>query len=449
MLNRNFIVFIISMRFIIGQCFDTEITEADFPYNNLSDLTIQPDNWNQAYFPYDESTGHDNNNANGNDYTYKLTLSSPANIYITTCDAETDVDVQIAIYTVDCDSSSWILFQDDSNSPIYYPDQSNETYQFECISGFITNPYYANMLPRLELDAGTYYVVVDDRAGGTGSVRTWFGYSLIVDSTSISEDYSNINYYFSEGVFGGNYIDVYNGNGIAVEPEDFSLGFNPNGGNANDANIISITTLADGVLSPGIQDVKINIDISGTPSGSEIVTVGPASVSSIFNNIGIPLLNIDGVSIALPDALAPSVISSNPFNGQENVQRNSNISLTFSEEIRYLDNSAISDLNADNCFSLEDASNFKGQNIYSNKKNFPATGENEYYISDLIGCKTIFKKNKMIGKVTSVKNFGAGDLLEVKINNKLVLIPFNKENHIVVNLAKKEIEVNPIPGVID
>ena len=131
MLNRNFIVFIISMRFIIGQCFDTEITEADFPYNNLSDLTIQPDNWNQAYFPYDESTGHDNNNANGNDYTYKLTLSSPANIYITTCDEETDVDVQIAIYTVDCDSSSWILFQDDSNSPIYYPDQSNETYQFE------------------------------------------------------------------------------------------------------------------------------------------------------------------------------------------------------------------------------------------------------------------------------------------------------------------------------
>ena len=55
----------------------------------------------------------------------------------------------------------------------------------------------------------------------------------------------------------------------------------------------------------------------------------------------------------------------------------------------------------------------------------------------------------MIGKVTSVKNFGAGDLLEVKINNKLLLIPFNKENNITVNLIKKEIEVDPIPGVID
>ena len=29
------------------------------------------------------------------------------------------------------------------------------------------------MLPRLELNAGVYYVVVDDRAGGSGSVRTW------------------------------------------------------------------------------------------------------------------------------------------------------------------------------------------------------------------------------------------------------------------------------------
>ena len=107
------------------------------------------------------------------------------------------------IYTVDCDSSSWILFQDDSHSPIYYPDQTNETYQFECISkGFDKlGLYYANMVPRLELNAVlvVYYVVVDDRAGGNGSVRTWFGNSLIVDSTSTAADFSNINYYFSDG----------------------------------------------------------------------------------------------------------------------------------------------------------------------------------------------------------------------------------------------------------
>ncbi len=103
----------------------------------------------------------------------------------------------------------------------------------------------------------------------------------------------------------------------------------------------------------------------------------------------------------------------------------------------------------DNCFSVDDASKLKGQNIYSSKTNFPTTRENEYYISDLIGCKIIIKKNNLLGEVTSVKNFGAGDLLEVKFDNKFVLIPFNKENNISVNLSKKEIIVDPIQGILD
>ena len=103
----------------------------------------------------------------------------------------------------------------------------------------------------------------------------------------------------------------------------------------------------------------------------------------------------------------------------------------------------------DNCFSPEDASNYKGQNIYSSKKNFPTTRENEYYINDLIGCKAIFKKKNIFGEVISVKNFGAGDLLEVKLDNKFVLIPFNNENNISVNLIKKEIILDPISGILD
>ena len=103
----------------------------------------------------------------------------------------------------------------------------------------------------------------------------------------------------------------------------------------------------------------------------------------------------------------------------------------------------------DNCFSREEASKFNGQNIYSSKKNFPAARENEFYISDLIGCKIILKKNDKPGEVTGVKNFGAGDLLEVKFDNKFVLIPFNKENNISVNLSKKEIIADPIPGILD
>jgi hypothetical protein len=334
-----------------GGCFDTEIIDSDFPYNHLADLTIEDNDWNFNTFYYSGGGGHDNF-ADGNDHTYKLTLTEPANIYITTCDSETNVDVQIAIYS-DCDTTSWLLFQDDSNTPIYYPDQTDETYEFSCISGFESAPTYANMLPLLEWDAGTYYIVVDDRNGGNGTVRTWFGYSLVVDSTTTSDDYSEINYHFSEGVYGGEYADVYNGNGIALEAGDYNLEINPNGGDADEAYITSLTTLAGGTLSPAAEDVKININYPDTPSGSEIVTIGPESVSSIFNSVGIPLLDVDGITIELVDALAPTVEFSSPENDQEDIPTTANIELTFSEQIRHSDNSDITNSNSDDCFLLE------------------------------------------------------------------------------------------------
>ena len=123
---------------VASECFDTEITELDFPYNHLADLITQDDDWNQSEFPYPGGGSH-SNGANGNDHTYKLTLTQPANIYITTCDAETNIDVQIAVYR-ECDEASWILFQDDSNLEIYYPDETSENFAFECISGFESNP---------------------------------------------------------------------------------------------------------------------------------------------------------------------------------------------------------------------------------------------------------------------------------------------------------------------
>ena len=102
-----------------------------------------------------------------------------------------------------------------------------------------------------------------------------------------------------------------------------------------------------------------------------------------------------------------------------------------------------------NCYSPEDASKFKGQKIYSSKNNLPATKDNEYYVSDLIGCKIIIKTNNITGEVMNVKNFGAGDLLEVKFESEIKLIPFNKDNNISVNLSKKEIIADPIKGILD
>ena len=335
-----------------SDCFDMEITEADFPFNHLSDLSIEHNNWDMGSFPYPGGDSH-TNGADGDDFTYKLTLSEPATIYVTTCDELTDVDVQIAVYNVNCDVSSWILFQDDSNLEIFYPDNTSEQFEFNCISGFESNPTYANMLPRLVLDAGTYYFVVDDR-GYDGTVKTWFGYSLIVESTSTSGDYSQVNYYFSEGVYGGEYQDVYYGNGIGLEKSDYTISINANGGNADQVELTSLESDGGAALSGGEETVVLNVEYPNIPSGGEILNVGPASVSSIFNSIGVPLLEVDGISIPLVDALPPTIISTNPSNGDENIVTSSNIIINFSEVIRHATNDvSINNDNASECFSLE------------------------------------------------------------------------------------------------
>jgi len=56
---------------------------------------------------------------------------------------------------------------------------------------------------------------------------------------------------------------------------------------------------------------------------------------------------------------------------------------------------------------------------------------------------------KIVGKVIAIHNFGAGDLLEVTMNNKNFYIPMNNENLVSVELNKKKIIINPIKGIID
>ena len=339
-----------------GDCFDMEITEGDFPFNHLSDLTISNDSWDFENFPEIEGNPGFINMDNGNDYTYKLTLTDPTTFYITTCDAETNIDVQIAIFTVDCDMSTWIFFQDDSNSEIVYPDGSTVQYSFECTSAIpgVGSDKWANMLPRLELDAGTYYVVADRRSNtspeGNGGVRTWFGYSLLVNSTQISESLNSIDYYFNQEVFGGDYLDVYSGNGIGLETSDFSVTIEDNGGNATSAEFTSISNLFNNPLSGGEEEIRLNIEYSAPPSGTEIAIISPASVSSVFNEIGVPLLVLEGESINLPDQAPPS-ISINPDVG-DTILPTDNIEITFSERIYLIDGANPESDNIDSFFEL-------------------------------------------------------------------------------------------------
>ena len=71
-----------------------------------------------------------------------------------------------------------------------------------------------------------------------------------------------------------------------------------------------------------------------------------------------------------------------------------------------------------------------GTELYVNRNVLPELDEEEYYLADLIGLKVMEQSSKdEVGVVAGVYNFGAGDILEIKVSatNKLEMLPFTKE----------------------
>ena len=104
----------------------------------------------------------------------------------------------------------------------------------------------------------------------------------------------------------------------------------------------------------------------------------------------------------------------------------------------------------ENCKDRDTALSFKGKHILTLRENFPKTGNNEFYIVDLINCQVVDIKNNILGKVVNIQNFGAGDLIEIISDNKKnFYIPMNKDNLVKIDSEKKIIIVNPLKGILD
>ena len=94
--------------------------------------------------------------------------------------------------------------------------------------------------------------------------------------------------------------------------------------------------------------------------------------------------------------------------------------------------------------------NLKGKKIYTLRNNLPKTKKNQFYISDLIGCKIKTLNNKLLGNIIKIDNFGAGDLINVqKHKGKSFYIPMNNENIVKIDIKKKIVQVKPIKGILD
>jgi 16S rRNA processing protein RimM len=67
----------------------------------------------------------------------------------------------------------------------------------------------------------------------------------------------------------------------------------------------------------------------------------------------------------------------------------------------------------------------RGQLVEVDRATLPPLAEGEYYHADLIGLPCVDAQGSEIGRVVTVENYGAGDLLEVeREGGKRALIPF-------------------------
>lgn len=82
----------------------------------------------------------------------------------------------------------------------------------------------------------------------------------------------------------------------------------------------------------------------------------------------------------------------------------------------------------------------KGTTLYVQKSVLPAGDEDEFYYHDLIGMDVV-SNTVLYGKVKSVENYGAGDILEIETKDgKVLSFAFTDENFPHVDLAAKTIE---------
>ncbi len=71
----------------------------------------------------------------------------------------------------------------------------------------------------------------------------------------------------------------------------------------------------------------------------------------------------------------------------------------------------------------------KGRKLYVARQAMPEPNdEDDFYYADLIGLAAVDPESNALGKIVAVQNFGAGDLLEVRVTatNKTEFIPFTK-----------------------
>ncbi|GAB4532928.1 MAG: ribosome maturation factor RimM [Ruegeria sp.] len=98
----------------------------------------------------------------------------------------------------------------------------------------------------------------------------------------------------------------------------------------------------------------------------------------------------------------------------------------------------------------EQADALKGLRLFARRDQLPSLPDDEYYHADLIGLEVYDTGGTLLGRVKSVQNHGADDLLELHGPGlkTTVLLPFTKAAVPTVDLEAGRIVADPPEGLL-
>jgi 16S rRNA processing protein RimM len=101
--------------------------------------------------------------------------------------------------------------------------------------------------------------------------------------------------------------------------------------------------------------------------------------------------------------------------------------------------------------SRDEAEAITGSKLYVPRSRLPAREEDEWYHTDLIGLSVMDREGVAIGSVVAVHNFGAGDLLEIRLagGGATVLMPFTRDTVAEVDVEGGWLRIAPPEGLFE
>lgn len=85
----------------------------------------------------------------------------------------------------------------------------------------------------------------------------------------------------------------------------------------------------------------------------------------------------------------------------------------------------------------------KGTELWVERDRLPPPDEGEFYHADLIGLAAVSPDGQQIGSIIAVQNYGAGDLIEIRLDGtqRTELVPFSDTYVPAVDLAEGRVVV--------